>query len=89
MTSFFQHPDPTTPVHTATKSIKLYSDNPIHDCIDRIIEACTRIDTDSEDACLAATQMMVAAHSLFDLASDKRAEIDSNNRRKFNEKFSH
>jgi hypothetical protein len=31
-----------------TKHIKIYSDNPMHDAIDRIIDSCTRID-ESED----------------------------------------
>jgi hypothetical protein len=75
----------STPVSTVTKHIKIYSDNPIHDCIDRIINSCACFDEGIIDSGLAATQMMIAAHELFNLASIQRAEIQSKNQREFNE----
>jgi hypothetical protein len=38
----------TQPVSTVTKHIKIYSDNPIHDCIDRIINSCACLDEDDD-----------------------------------------
>jgi hypothetical protein len=44
MNQKFDHINASEPVSTVTKHIKIYSDNPIHDCIDRIINACARLD---------------------------------------------
>jgi hypothetical protein len=38
------------PVSTVTKHIKIYSDNPIHDCIDRIIDCAVRLDENIGDS---------------------------------------
>jgi hypothetical protein len=45
------HSEPTPyTCSTVTKHIKLYSDNPIHDCIDRIIDCAARLDENVGDS---------------------------------------
>jgi hypothetical protein len=56
------------PVSAITKHIKLYSDNPIHDCIDRIITACEEIDEGSQWAQSAAVELQDASSQLVVLA---------------------
>jgi hypothetical protein len=63
---------PTTqPVPTVTKHITIYSDNPIHDCIDRIIDACTTLDEGTSRESHHADLLYVATTELLDLASER------------------
>jgi hypothetical protein len=57
-----------------TKSIKLYSDNPIHDCIDRIIDACVGVDLGDNDAFFYSMELNIAAEELLYLSGDLRRE---------------
>jgi hypothetical protein len=67
-----QHSEPTpTPVSTVTKHIKIYSDNPIHDCIDRIINACIGMDAGGEDSHYYAVKLKNSAEELFLLSASK------------------
>jgi hypothetical protein len=83
MTSFFQHPDHTTPVHTATKSIKLYSDNPIHDCIDRMIESSTLFDSTNSDKEHCIALLREAAEDLADICIHAQSLISIQNIKKY------
>jgi hypothetical protein len=56
------------PVSTVTKHIKIYSDNPIHDCIDRIIDACSRIDEGNDISTNSEAMLQRAADELLWLA---------------------
>jgi hypothetical protein len=63
---------PTTqPVSTVTKHIKIYSDNPIHDCIDRIIDACVALDEGTSRESHHADLLYVATTELLDLTSER------------------
>lgn len=55
-------------VSTVTKHIKLYSDNPIHDCIDRIIDYAARLDEGLGDSIVNHRQLKNAARELNQLA---------------------
>jgi hypothetical protein len=57
-----------------TKHIKIYSDNPIHDCIDRIINSCVGLDLDSEDSHYYAINLKDSAEELLDLAMRRASE---------------
>jgi tagatose-1,6-bisphosphate aldolase non-catalytic subunit AgaZ/GatZ len=50
----------SAPVSTVTKHIKIYSDNPIHDCIDRIIDAVAGLDHDNDISYYASQLMMLS-----------------------------
>lgn len=65
----------TDPVSTITKHIKIYSDNPIHDCIDRIIESSTMLDSVNTDEEYYLTLLRDAANVLFGQASSKLHEL--------------
>jgi hypothetical protein len=68
---------PTTkPISTVTKHIKLYSDNPIHDCIDRIIDAVAVIDEDDKHSGLASAELYEVAQQLLMLATDRMVLIN-------------
>jgi hypothetical protein len=58
----------TQPISTVTKHIKIYSDNPIHDCIDRIIDAVAVIDEGSDRDVIATAKLFEAADELLELA---------------------
>jgi hypothetical protein len=60
----------TQPVSTVTKHIKIYSDNPIHDCIDRIIESSTMIDSVNTDKEYHLSLLREAAEDLSDICVD-------------------
>jgi hypothetical protein len=68
-------------VSTVTKHIKIYSDNPIHDCIDRIIDACVALDQRDQCAFIYALELEKAADELLDLARDRRSQEKPNYRR--------
>jgi hypothetical protein len=59
------------PVSTIVKHIKIYSDNPIHDCIDRIINACIGMDEGGEDSHYHAVNLKDSAEELFLLSASK------------------
>jgi hypothetical protein len=61
----------SAPVSTVTKHIKIYSDNLIHDCIDRIIDACSYIDEGGEDVYEQLIELEQAAEKLSLLAQRK------------------
>jgi hypothetical protein len=74
------------PVSTVTKHIKIYSDNPIHDCIDRIITAVNCIDED-DDWCLSATiELCEAADILLALSWALRKQKSDEFRRSISAK---
>jgi hypothetical protein len=52
-------------VTTVTKHIKIYSDNPIHDCIDRLITACEWIDDPNLDEEYGYDELAIVAEQLF------------------------
>jgi hypothetical protein len=60
----------TDPVSTTTKHIKIYSDNPIHDCIDRIIEHSTMLDAANTDKEYHLSLLREAAEDLSDICVD-------------------
>jgi hypothetical protein len=62
------------PVSIVTKHIKIYSDNPIHDCIDRIIDACVGLDMGDDDALFYAIELSEATDKLHELAFSRRVE---------------
>jgi hypothetical protein len=67
----------TEQVSTVTKHIKLYSDNPIHDCIDRIIDACALIDEGGEDTYFNEIDLTDAVDDLREIMTTRieRSEI--------------
>jgi hypothetical protein len=56
------------PVSTVTKHIKIYSDNPIHDCIDRIIECSARLDENIGDSIVNHRELKNVARELNQIA---------------------
>jgi hypothetical protein len=83
MSSFFDHPDPIKPVHTATKSIKLYSDNPIHDCIDRMIESSAMFDAMNSDREHCIALLREAAEDLADICIHVQGQVSIQNIKKY------
>ncbi len=59
------------PVSTVTKHIKIYSDNPIHDCIDRMIGYCEYLDDPNANTHFAFKWMMEAANELAEFCKDE------------------
>jgi hypothetical protein len=59
------------PVSTVTKHVQLYSDNPIHDCIDRLIDACALLDESGKDSYDLLQQLRDTAEELFEIAERK------------------
>jgi hypothetical protein len=66
----------SAPVSIVTKHIKIYSDNPIHDCIDRIINAVAVIDEDDKHSGLASVELYEVARQLLMLATDRMVLIN-------------
>jgi hypothetical protein len=68
--------DPTTPhtqpVSAVTKHIKIYSDNPIHDAIDRVIDRVLDLD-DPYNAAYNASQLVKEVEKLHRLACNLAA----------------
>jgi hypothetical protein len=56
------------PVSIVTKHIKIYSDNRIHDAIDRIIDSCAGLDEANEHAFYYSLSLKAAAEELCELA---------------------
>jgi hypothetical protein len=73
------------PVSTVTKHIKIYSDNPIHDCIDRIIDACSSLDEGTSRESHHANLLYVATTELLELSSDRLDQAIYQESRKMNE----
>jgi hypothetical protein len=65
MSKKFDHIDASEAVSTVTKHIKIYSDNPIHDCIDRIIESSVMLDSVNSDKEYCLALLHEAANDLF------------------------
>jgi hypothetical protein len=65
------------PVSTVTKHIKIYSDNPIHDCIDRIIHHAALLDEGGEDEYGNAVALTFAAKNLQQLMLSRFDKDDS------------
>jgi hypothetical protein len=61
----------TEPVSTVTKHITIYSDNPIHDCIDRMIGYCEYIEKADANTHFAFKWMQEAASELAALCQDE------------------
>jgi hypothetical protein len=74
------------PVSTVTKHITIYSDNPIHDCIDRIIDACSALDEGGEDEYSNAIALTYAAKDLQQLMLSRFNKDDSIHQFHHNEK---
>ncbi len=70
LTNMDYHNDEPAPasISAVIKHIKVYSDNPIHDCIDRIITACTDIDENEDFHPYAVNQLCDAADKLLSLS---------------------
>jgi hypothetical protein len=79
LTNMSQPNDTATskPVSTVTKHIKIYSDNPIHDCIDRIINSCGCFDEDDDRFGMASDEMIEAAEELIALTVKRRIEASN------------
>ena len=75
----------TEPVSAITKHVKIYSDNPIHDAIDRIINSCACIDEDDDYCHMASLELQEAASDLLILANDRITNIKSKYQRGMNE----
>ena len=86
MSQKFDHINASEPVSTVTKHIKIYSDNPIHDCIDRIIDACVGVDQGDEDALFYAMELNQVAEQLLYLSGDLRRECNDKYRKELYEK---
>ena len=67
------------------KSIKIYSDNPIHDAIDRIIDSCACIDEGDDRCHMASLELREAAEDLLILACDRIAKIKLKSEKPTNE----
>jgi hypothetical protein len=75
----------TESVSTVTKHITIYSDNPIHDCIDRIIDACSALDEGTDRQSHHADLLYVATTELLELASDRLDQAIYLENRRMNE----
>jgi hypothetical protein len=62
-------------ISAVTKHIKIYSDNPIHDAIDRIINSCACLDEGDDYMGLASLELQEAADDLFRLACANLVEL--------------
>jgi hypothetical protein len=80
------HADTPAPVSSVTKHIRIYSDNPIHDCIDRIINACVALDEGGEDEYSNAIALTYAAKDLQQLMLSRFDKDDSIHQSHRNEK---
>lgn len=84
MSQKFDHINASEPVSTVTKHIKIYSDNPIHDCIDRIIDAVAYIDEDHDWMGSQSGKLQEAAEDLLILACDLRKQANDKIRKRLN-----
>ena len=72
-------------ISTVTKHIKIYSDNPFHDCIDRIIEASVMFDSIDTDEDYHLSLLQDAATDLFDTCIKERHKLTNNTAYKLDE----
>jgi hypothetical protein len=84
MNSIYGDNDPVVQVSAVTKHIKVYSDNPIHDAIDRAIDSCAYIDEGDDYMGLASLELKVAAEDLLILACRKLAQLQHKREVDFN-----
>lgn len=63
------------PVSTVTKHIKIYSDNPIHDCIDRIIDTASLLDNNQISHVRALLRIQDMADELSNVCKYVRGQI--------------
>jgi hypothetical protein len=77
-------PNPA-PISTVTKHIKLYSNNPIHNAIDRIIDSCAFIDEDGDYFGLASKEMLEAAEDLIALSIQNLQQLQLKRERDYRE----
>lgn len=82
-----KYPDPKdATVSIIPKTIKIYSDNPIHDAIDRIINSCACLDEGDDYMGLASLEMREAAEDLLVLSTQNLYELQRKWKRDFNAK---
>ena len=80
------HPNPKdAAVSIIPKTIKIYSDNPIHDAIDRIINSCACIDEGDDYCRLASYELKEAAEDLLILACNRLTKSQANTHHQYNE----
>jgi hypothetical protein len=72
-------------ISTVTKHIKLYSNNPIHEAIDRIINSAACLDEGDDYMGLASLELKEAADDLFKLACESLIQSQRKRERFFNE----
>jgi hypothetical protein len=77
-------PNPA-PISAVTKHIKIYSDNPIHDAIDRIINSCACIDEGDDYLGLASKEMLDAAEELIVLSIQNLQQLQRQRERDYHE----
>jgi hypothetical protein len=75
------------PVSTVTKHIKIYSDNPIHDCIDRIMDACSELEDSKVDTSSALWDLCAACAELEGIGKEKLMNIAHKEKAKRDEKI--
>jgi hypothetical protein len=80
-------PNPES-ISTVTKHIKIYSDNPMHDAIDRIINSCACLDEGDDYMGLASLELREAAEDLLVLACQNLIKLQRKRERDFNEQKS-
>ena len=82
-----KYPDPKdATVSIIPKTIKIYSDNPIHEAIDRIIDSCNRIDEGDDSTGIASVELREAAEDLIVLSTQNLYELQRKWKRDFNAK---
>lgn len=88
MSQKFDHINASEPISTVTKHIKIYSDNPIHDCIDRIIDVCARLDEGIGDSIANYRELKNVTYKLNQIAHNsgyneiqkREAKLNANRR---------
>jgi hypothetical protein len=75
MTQKYDHIKASGPIRPVTKSIKLYPDNPIHDCIDRIIEETILLDQDKSSKLFGLLRIQDLADELSNVCKYIRSGI--------------
>ena len=68
------NPNPQ-PVSTVTKHIKIYSDNPIHDCIGELIDACEDLDDSDPTSYIALVELREIADKLVQTIETERVKL--------------
>jgi hypothetical protein len=78
----------TNSVSTIVKHIKIYSDNPMHEAIDRIINSCLCLDEGDDYYGLASLELREAAEDLLVLACQNLTKLQRNREGHINEETS-